>query len=39
MLSDDFLLPGAVCYAEISVIIPRNGSEIAYIKEGMTDAA
>lgn len=26
---------GAVCYAEIGTIIPRNGAEIAYMKEGI----
>jgi amino acid transporter len=26
---------GAVCYAEIGTIIPRNGAEVAYLKEGI----
>jgi solute carrier family 7 (L-type amino acid transporter), member 9/15 len=26
--------PGALCYAEIGGIIPRNGAEVAYMKEG-----
>lgn len=25
---------GAFCYAEIGTIIPRNGAEVAYLKEG-----
>ena len=27
-------LLGALCYAEIGTVIPRNGAEIAYMKEG-----
>ncbi|CAF2550574.1 unnamed protein product [Rotaria sp. Silwood2] len=27
-------LLGALCYAEIGTVIPRNGAEIAYLKEG-----
>jgi L-type amino acid transporter 10 len=26
---------GALCYAEIGGLIPRNGAEIAYMKEGI----
>jgi hypothetical protein len=26
---------GALCYAEIGTIIPRNGAEVVYMKEGM----
>jgi amino acid transporter len=26
---------GALCFAEIGTIIPRNGAETAYLKEGM----
>ncbi|CAF3601899.1 unnamed protein product [Rotaria sordida] len=28
-------LLGALCYAEIGAVIPRNGAEVAYIKEGI----
>ncbi|CAF2801060.1 unnamed protein product [Rotaria sp. Silwood2] len=28
-------LLGALCYAEIGTVIPRNGAEIAYLKEGI----
>ncbi|CAF3922686.1 unnamed protein product [Adineta steineri] len=28
-------LLGALCYAEIGTIIPRNGAEVAYLKEGI----
>ncbi|CAF4021696.1 unnamed protein product [Rotaria sordida] len=28
-------LLGALCYAEIGTVIPRNGAEIAYMKEGI----
>ncbi|CAF4558375.1 unnamed protein product [Rotaria sp. Silwood1] len=28
-------LLGALCYAEIGAVIPRNGAEIAYMKEGI----
>ncbi|CAF4190769.1 unnamed protein product [Rotaria socialis] len=28
-------LLGALCYAEIGALIPRNGAEIAYMKEGI----
>ncbi|CAF3344033.1 unnamed protein product [Rotaria socialis] len=26
---------GALCYAEIGAVIPRNGAEVAYLKEGI----
>ncbi len=25
---------GALCYAEIGTVIPRNGAEVVYMKEG-----
>ncbi|CAF3832093.1 unnamed protein product [Rotaria sordida] len=28
-------LLGALCYAEIGTVIPRNGAEVAYLKEGI----
>ncbi|CAF4383516.1 unnamed protein product, partial [Adineta steineri] len=28
-------LLGALCYSEIGTVIPRNGAEIAYMKEGV----
>ncbi|UJR36528.1 hypothetical protein I4U23_029249 [Adineta vaga] len=28
-------LLGALCYAEIGTVIPRNGAEVAYMKEGI----
>ena len=26
---------GALCYAEIGTLIPRNGAEVVYMKEGI----
>jgi amino acid transporter len=26
---------GALCFAEIGTVIPRNGAEVAYMKEGI----
>ncbi len=26
---------GALCYAEIGTVIPRNGAEVVYLKEGI----
>ena len=26
---------GALCYAEIGTLLPRNGAEIVYLKEGI----
>jgi amino acid transporter len=26
---------GALCFAEIGTVIPRNGAEIPYLKEGI----